>query len=260
MTDLPANDLSGKVVLLTGASKGIGAEMAAALGAAGANLVAHYGGDRAGAEQATAALPKDKVKLIGADLKDKAEVDKLWVESLAWRGRVDVVINNAAVMRIGGGIEADESEWDDTWDEALKVNVLAPVRIMRHAVRHYLQTGGGILITISSWAAQRGPGNPALLAYASSKGAVLSATKTIARNYASKGVLAYVIAPGVVRTRLSEQAAAAAGGEAAFTAGLAMGEWVPPAELGSLAVFLASGACRHLSGATLDVNGASYIR
>jgi NAD(P)-dependent dehydrogenase (short-subunit alcohol dehydrogenase family) len=253
-------DLSGKVVLLTGASKGIGTEMAGAIGAAGADLIAHYGDDRAGAHEATAGLDKDRVKLIGADLKDKAAVDRLWADSLAWRGRVDVVINNAAVMRIAGGIEDDDSAWDEVWDEALKVNVLAPVRLMRHAVRHYLQVGGGILITVSSWAAQRGPGNPALLAYASSKGAVLSATKTIARNYASKGILAYVIAPGVVRTRLSEQAAAAAGGEAVFTAGLAMGEWVPPAELGSLAVFLASGACRHLSGATLDVNGASYIR
>lgn len=253
-------DLSGKVVLLTGASKGIGTEMAGAIGAAGADLIAHYGDDRAGAHEATAGLDKDRVKLIGADLRDKAAVDRLWADSLAWRGRVDVVINNAAVMRIAGGIEDDDSAWDEVWDEALKVNVLAPVRLMRHAVRHYLQVGGGILITVSSWAAQRGPGNPALLAYASSKGAVLSATKTIARNYARKGIVAYVIAPGVVRTRLSEQAAAAAGGEAVFTAGLAMGEWVPPAELGSLAVFLASGACRHLSGATLDVNGASYIR
>lgn len=253
-------NLAGKTVLLTGASKGIGAEIAAAIGAAGADLIAHYGGDRAGAEQATASLPPARVKLIGADLKDAAAVNRLWRESLAWRGRIDVLINNAAVMRIAGGIEDEEAAWDEVWDEALKVNVLAPVRLMRHAVRHYLQAGGGTLITISSWAAQRGPGNPALIAYAASKGAVLSATKTIARNYASKNVLAYVIAPGVVRTRLSEQAAAAAGGEAAFTAGLAMGEWVPPSDIGSLAVFLASGTCRHLTGATLDVNGASYIR
>ncbi|MGE0241625.1 MAG: SDR family NAD(P)-dependent oxidoreductase, partial [Parvibaculaceae bacterium] len=150
--------------------------------------------------------------------------------------------------------------WDEVWDEALKVNVLAPARLMRHAVRHYLDRGGGILVTISSWAAQRGPGNPALIAYAASKGAVLAATKTIARNYARRNVLAYVVAPGVVRTRLSEQAAAATGGEAAFTATLAMGEWVPPADIASLVTFLASGSAKHLSGATLDVNGASYIR
>ena len=253
-------DLSGRVVLVTGTSKGIGTEIARAVGAAGADLIAHYGADRAGAESAIAGIDKTRVKLIGADLKDKAAVERLWSESLAWRGRIDVLINNAAVMRIGGGIESSDADWDQVWDEALKVNVLAAAQLMRNAVRHYLQSGGGTLITISSWAAQRGPGNPALMAYAASKGAVLSATKTIARNYANKNILAYVIAPGVVRTRLSEQAAAAAGGEAAFTAALAMGEWVPPAELGELAAFLATGRCRHLSGATLDVNGASYIR
>ena len=150
--------------------------------------------------------------------------------------------------------------WDDVWDEALRVNVLSPARLMRNAVRHYLENGGGTLVTISSWAAQRGPGNPALVAYAASKGAIMSATKAIARNYAKNNVLAYVVTPGVVRTRLSEQAAAVTGGEASVTAGLAMGEWVPPSDIANLVTFLASGTCRHLTGATLDINGASYIR
>ena len=252
--------LAGKTVLLTGASKGIGAEIAIAIGAAGANLIAHYGSDRAGAEHATAAMPPERVKLIGADLQDA----KRWTGSGAkgWSG-AGVSMSSSTTRPSCGlpvGSKTRNSVWDEVWDEALKVNVLAPVRLMRHAVRHYLQAGGGTLITISSWAAQRGPGNPALIAYAASKGAVLSATKTIARNYASKNILAYAIAPGVVRTRMSEQAAAAAGGEAVFTAGLAMGEWVPPSDIGNLAAFLSSGACRHLSGATLDVNGASYIR
>jgi NAD(P)-dependent dehydrogenase (short-subunit alcohol dehydrogenase family) len=253
-------DLTDKTVLLTGASKGIGAAIAAALGQAGANVIAHYGSDAQGAREATSAIPAARVKHIGADLARKTDVDRLWADAMGWKGRIDVLVNNAAVMRLKGGIEDDDTQWDEIWAEALNVNVLAPARLMRHAVRHYLGTGGGILVTISSWAAQRGPGNPALIAYAASKGAVLTATKTIARNYAKNNVLAYVVAPGVVRTRLSEQAAAAAGGEAAFTAALAMGEWVPPDDIGSLVTFLASGSCKHLSGATLDVNGASYIR
>ena len=253
-------DLSGKTVLLTGASKGIGAAIAAALLSSGAHVIAHYGSDRAGAESVASPFPPDRVKLIGADLRKPDEVDRLWQDALAWQGRIDVLINNAAVMRLSGGIADDIAVWDEVWDEALQVNVLSPARLMRHAVRHYLETGGGILVTISSWAAQRGPGNPALLAYAASKGAILSATKAIARNYAKNGVLAYIVAPGVVRTRLSEQASAATGGEAAVTATLAMGEWVPPDDIGSLVAFLSGGACRHLSGATLDVNGATYIR
>jgi NAD(P)-dependent dehydrogenase (short-subunit alcohol dehydrogenase family) len=253
-------ELTGKTILLTGASKGIGAAIARALGQARANIIAHYGTDREGAEEATREIAKDRIRLIGADLGATREADRLWREALAWRGRIDVLINNAAVMRLKGGIDAEDKEWDEVWDEALRVNVLSPARLMRHAVRQYLDTGGGTLITISSWAAQRGPGNPALIAYAASKGAILSATRTIARNYAKNNILAYVVTPGVVRTRLSEQAAAAVGDESAVTAGLAMGEWVPPSDVASLVTFLASGACRHLTGATLDINGASYIR
>ena len=75
-----------------------------------------------------------------------------------------------------------------------------------------------------------------------------------------RNILAYTVAPGVVRTRLSEESAATLGGEEVVTAGLAMGEWVPPEEIADLVAFLATGRCRHLSGATLDVNGASYVR
>lgn len=253
-------NLAEKTILVTGASKGIGAAIVRVLGAEGAHVIAHYGNDRAGAETATADIPPERKHLIAADLADTGAVDRLWREAQGWRGRVDVLVNNAAVMRIAGGIDDSQERWDEVWDEALAVNVLAPVRLMRHAVRHYREKGGGIIVTLSSWAAQRGPGNPALIAYASSKAAVLTATKTIARHHAKENILAYIVAPGVVRTQLSVDAAAAVGGEAVVTAGLAMGEWIPPEDLGQLVAFLSSGKCRHLTGATLDVNGASYLR
>ena len=85
-------------------------------------------------------------------------------------------------------------------------------------------------------------------------------TQTVARHYGRQGVLAYVISPGVVRTRLSEPGGSWTGGEEAVTAALAMGEWVPPSELAELVVYLAGGRARHLTGATLDVNGATYVR
>lgn len=253
-------DLDGKTILVTGASKGIGAAITKSLGEAGAHVIAHFGRDQAGAEASAAAIPDGRKQLLAADLADASQVDRLWREALAWRGHIDVLVNNAAVMRLDGGIDDTDEAWDAVWVESLAVNVLAPARLMRHAVKHFVPAGGGILITLSSWAAQRGPGNPALLTYASSKAAILAATKTIARHYAKHNVLAYSIAPGVVRTQLSVDAANAVGGEAVVTAGLAMGEWIPPSDIGALTVFLASGACRHLTGATLDLNGASYLR
>jgi NAD(P)-dependent dehydrogenase (short-subunit alcohol dehydrogenase family) len=253
-------DLSGKTVLLTGASKGIGAAIARALCAQGAHVIAHYGGDRAGAEEATAGAAEGRRLLAGADLADLGQVDRLWEEAVAWRGRIDALVNNAAVMPMKGGVEDDEADWDAAWESAMAVNVAAPMRLMRHAARHYLEHGGGTLVTLSSWAAQRGSGSPGMLAYSASKGAVMAATKTMARTYAHRGILCYVVAPGVVHTRMSEIAAETMGGAQAVAAGLAMREWVPPSDIGELVAFLVSGACRHLSGATLDVNGSSYIR
>ena len=253
-------DLTGKTILVTGASKGIGAAIATALGAAGAHVAAHYGSDRAGAERPLEAVPDARKRFIGADLHDVSAVERLWTEAEAWQGGVDVVVLNAAIMLWNGGMGESDETWDAVWAETLAVNVLAPARLMRRAVPHFRARGGGILVTLSSWAAQRGVSNPDTIAYGASKAAVRSMTQTIARAYARENVLAYVVAPGVVRTRMSEDFAATQGGEAPVTAGLAMGEWVPPAEIGSLVAFLASGQARHLTGATLDMNGASYIR
>jgi NAD(P)-dependent dehydrogenase (short-subunit alcohol dehydrogenase family) len=255
-----AIDLSGKTILLTGASKGIGAATAAILGEAGAHVVAHYGSDREGAEAATAAIPAERLLLVQADLADLDAVERLWSEALAWRGRIDVLVNNAAVMDFSGSFSAPLETWDRVWDQALDVNVKAPARLMRNAVNHYLEVGGGAIITISSWAAQRGVTNPATIAYGASKAAVRSATQSIARAYARDNILAYIVTPGVVRTRLSEQFAATQGGEDKISATLASGEWVSPNELGRLVAFLASGAVPQMSGATIDVNGASYVR
>lgn len=253
-------DLRGKVILLTGASKGIGAATVRVLGAAGAYVVAHYGSDRAGAEAATAGIADARKLLVQADLSDLDAVEALWNSAIAWQGRVDVLVNNAAVMDFSGGIDAPIEVWDAVWAQALRVNVEAPARLVRRAVQHYVGSGGGTIITISSWAAQRGVTNPATMAYGASKAAVRAMTQSVARAYARDGILAYVVSPGVVRTRLSEQFAATQGGEAKISATLASGEWVSPDELGELIAFLATGMVPQLSGATLDVNGASYIR
>ncbi|MCB1493003.1 MAG: SDR family oxidoreductase [Rhodobiaceae bacterium] len=253
-------DLTGKTVVVTGASKGIGAAIVKSLAPTGAHVVVHYGSDRAGAEDAAADLPGDRKTLIAADFGDPEAADAFWREAVAWRGKVDALVANAAVMRLGGGIDAADSEWDRVWDEALRVNVLSPVRLMRNAVRSYEAAGGGVIICLSSWAANRGSSNPDGLAYAASKAAVTAAAKTIARAYATKNILTYIVSPGVVRTRMSEDFAATHGGEDAVTQSLQMKEWVPPEDLGELIAFLATGKVRHLTGATIDVNGASYVR
>ncbi|WP_270934095.1 SDR family NAD(P)-dependent oxidoreductase [Falsiroseomonas oryzae] len=253
-------DLAGKTVLVTGASKGIGAEIARAVGAAGATVIAHCRSDRAGAEAALAGLPADRRHILLADQAEPRSMDGLWRQALAIAPRIEVVVLNAAIFVSSGGIEDGMDAWEHAWETQWQVNVAAPTRLMKHAVNHFVEQGGGVLVTMSSWAAQRGSGSQATIAYAASKAAVKAAAQTVARHYAKAGVLSYVVAPGVVRTQMSLDAAAISGGEEKVTAGLTMGEWVPPAELGALVAFLATGKVRHLTGATIDVNGASYVR
>jgi 3-oxoacyl-[acyl-carrier protein] reductase len=252
-------DLTGRTVFVTGASKGIGQATVVALGDAGANVIAHYGTDEAGVRESVSRIEPGRQLVLQADLAVPAQTRRLWNEALAWQGQIDVLVNNAAVL-IESPLEDSDERWADAWARTWEVNVRAPADLVRDAVRHFQGRGGGVLIGLSSWVAQRGSGNPDLLAYSASKGAVAGLIHTIARNHAKDGVLAYLIAPGVVATQMSVDAAVRQGGEEKLTASLAMGEWVPPSEIGELVVFLASGRQRHLSGATFDVNGASYIR
>ena len=255
--------LSGKIILLTGASQGIGAATAGVLGKAGARLVAHYRGhpgDREGAEAAVAGIAPDRRHLVAGDFTDNEAVEQVWRDTVAWRGHVDVLVLNAAYMDPSGGVDDSEENWDNSWATHLQVNVQAQARLMRAAVRHFRTRGGGIIVLMSSWVAQRGVTDPKMLAYAASKGAIKAVAQSIARGYSKDGIFTYIIAPGIVRTRMSIDFAEMQGGEDAVTQTLAMREWVPPNEVGELIAFLAEGGVRHLSGATLDVNGATYVR
>ena len=171
-----------------------------------------------------------------------------------------MLVNNAAIMP-DNSVDAPDDEWDEAWTRILRVNVIEPSSLIRGAVRHYREkAGGGVIISMSSWAGQQGSAIPQLSAYAATKAAIKAMTQTMARVHAADGVLGYVIAPGIVRTPMSEISASFRGGEDKLKAILPLGDMVPPGEIGTLVVFLSSGLCRRLSGATLDVNGASYVR
>lgn len=255
--------LDDKVILLTGASQGIGAATAAILGAGGARLIAHHRGqpgDLERAQEAVAGMAAEHRHFVAGDFEQDGAADEVWRSALAWRGNVDVLVLNAAMMEPCGGIEDSDEEWDSSWRRHYQVNVQAPARLMRAAVPHFRSRGGGVIILMSSWVAQRGVTDPRMIAYAASKGAIKAVAQSIARGYAEDRIYTYIIAPGIVRTRMSLDFAELQGGEDAVTQTLAMREWVPPAEVGELIAWLATGRVRHLSGATLDVNGATYIR
>lgn len=262
MTKADGRLVKNKTILLTGASQGIGAVTAGRLAESGARLIAHCRSDAdiEGVETALAGTPEDRRHIVTADFEDEAAADRLWATALEWRDEIDVLILNAAMMQPIGGIDDDYDTWHAAWQQHLQVNVLAPTRLMYAAVRHFRERSGGTIVLLSSWVAQRGVSNPQMMAYAASKGAIKAVAQSIARGYAADNVLTYILAPGIVRTKMSLDFAELQGGEDAVTDTLAMKEWVPPEEVADVIAFLAAGRIRHLSGATLDLNGASYVR
>ena len=252
-------DLSGKTILVTGASRGIGAAVAKACATAGAHVISHYNSNTNGAIENMADIPESNKSFVMQNLSEPGSGRQLWRKAIKESKKIDIFINNAAV-NIETPFDSKVDEWDKGWLETFQVNVYEPANIMKEALTHFQELGAGVIISMSSWSGQRGSALPTLPAYAASKAAVKALTQTIAKNYAKEGVLAYVISPGIVKTRMSDLAAAVRGGEESMKSQLVMGELVKPSELGELVVFLASGACRHLTGATIDVNGASYIR
>ncbi|MBM3720195.1 MAG: SDR family oxidoreductase [Actinobacteria bacterium] len=251
--------LLGKRVLVTGASRGIGAAIALAMAKSGATVIAHYGTFPDGAKKNLGEISDDRKFFIGADLSQPGAGRKLWQDAISMVGAIDVLVNNAGV-NIETPFEGDDEAWDKGWQETFQVNVFESANVVRESVKHFLTRGGGIVISLSSWSGQKGSALPTLSAYAASKAAVKAMTQTVASSYAKAGIYAYIISPGIVKTRMADLAAVVRGGEEKMKAALAMGELVPPDEVGELAVFLATGKCRHLTGATIDINGASYVR
>ncbi|GAA2082558.1 SDR family NAD(P)-dependent oxidoreductase [Actinomadura alba] len=255
---LDQNALAGRTVLLTGASRGIGAVTARALASANANVIAQYRTQREGAERALETLPADRRLVLQADLTTPAAARDLWRSALTWGPDVDVLVLNAAVNP-DTPIDGPDEVWDAGWQEALQVNVIGAGALMREAVRHFVARGSGTIIVLSSWAAEQGSRLPDLTAYAASKAAIRNLAQTFARNFARQGLLVHILAPGAVNTGM----AIAGQDESARRAvadGLAMGRLVEADEVASLVAFLATGGWPSLTGATLDVNGASYIR
>ena len=252
-------DLSGKKALVTGASRGIGAAIALALANAGCKVVAHYGSYPDGAMENLSKVDDSLKSFVQADLATPNAGRKLFQESIKDGQPIDIFVNNAAV-HIETPFEGEDLTWDEGWKTTFQINVFEAANLIRESVNHFLKNNGGTLISLSSWSGQRGSALSTLPAYAASKAAIKAMTQTVAQNYAKQGILAYTIAPGIVKTRMSEQAAILRGGEDKMKANLVMGELVPPTEIANLSVMLASGKCRHLTGATLDINGASYIR
>jgi 3-oxoacyl-[acyl-carrier protein] reductase len=250
-------DLKGKTVLVTGGSRGIGAAIVRAVAAAGANVLLHYGRSRAAAETIQKTIGADTCRLVQADLGEAGAAADLWRAATAAAPRIDVVVNNAGIFE-PVSVDAASDAWNRSWANVMQVNLYAPAELCKLAIAHFREHGGGKIINIASRAAHRGDA-PDQWPYAASKGALVALTKTIARGFAKDNVLAFAIAPGFTETEMAFTGLDDAGVERVL-AEIPLGSMASPEECGALAAFLCSDQVRHLTGATFDINGASYVR
>jgi 3-oxoacyl-[acyl-carrier protein] reductase len=246
-----------RVVLVTGAAGGIGAATARTLAAEGAAVVVH---DlrREGRLAELADELGGAAHALAADLTDAGAADALWQEALAWRGHVDVLVNNAGIYEAARP-DGDLADWKAAWERTLAICLVSPAALCRAAIATFReQPGGGIIVNLASRAAWRGE-DADYWHYAAAKAGVVAMTKTIARQYGRQGVTAFAVAPGFVDTPFNAPAVEEHGMQL-FIDDTALGEVAQPQDVANVIAFLASGKARHATGATVDVNTASYVR
>jgi 3-oxoacyl-[acyl-carrier protein] reductase len=248
-------DLSNTSVLVTGASRGIGAAVARAMAQAGARVAIHYRDQR----QAATALAEQiggSAEIFRADLASTEECLALWKAVTSRYGRVHTLVNNAGIA-VSSSMESAAEDWLEGWDTTMAVNLRAPAVLCKLAIEHFAAQGGGRIINISSRAAFRGD-QPSYLAYAASKGGLIALTRSIARGYGKAGILAFNVAPGFTRTEMAQDFIDQYGEDYA-TSDIALRRLTEPSDIAPFLVFLASGLADHATGCTIDINAGSYV-
>jgi len=230
-------------ILLTGASRGIGAATFDLLRSKGHQVVGHstQGSD----------------DLVSGDLADPTAPRKIWDAAIARLGRIDALVNNAGIYQAVAE-EASDADWQAAWTRTLTINLTAAADLCRLAVEHFKGNGGGRIVNVSSRAAFRGD-SPQHWHYAASKSAMIGMTKTIARAYASDGIIAFAVAPGFTVSEMTEEYLSGRGG-AAILADIPLGRVTSTAEVAEAIRWLATDAPAASTGSVIDLNGASYVR
>jgi 3-oxoacyl-[acyl-carrier protein] reductase len=248
-------DLNGKVVLVTGASRGIGEAIAKGMSDAGAKVALHYNSNKTKAEKVLSGL-NSGCFAFQADLGNSNETIKLFEQVIKHFGQIDCLVNNAGIAVESNPTDNNDA-WIADWQETMNVNLLATGILCKLSIAHFLKRGGGRIINIASRAAFRGDTQD-YLAYAASKGGVVALTRSIARGYGKQNIKAFTIAPGWVKTDMAKDFIDTYGEDAAIEE-LALSNLTEPKDLAPTIVFLASGLADHSTGCTIDINAGSYV-
>ena len=241
--------LEGKTALVTGASGGIGSSIARALARQGARLAlsgSNASKLRSFREELNDEFGHDHVE-ITCDLSDTTQVEELVPATVDTLGRIDILVNNAGITRDNLALRMKDSEWD----EVIRINLEAGFRLMRSAARPMMKARHGRIVSITSVVGATG--NPGQMNYAAAKAGVTGMSKSLAQELATRGVTVNCVAPGFIRTAMTEKLGDDQ--KSAIDARIPMGRMGEGEEIGAAVAYLASDEAAYVTGQTLHVNG-----
>jgi 3-oxoacyl-[acyl-carrier protein] reductase len=247
----------GQVVLVTGGSRGIGRAVAEQFAAQGATVAVHFRAGREAADTTVAALAGGGHLAVQADLADPEQARSLVQRVVDGLGRVDVLVNNAGIYQEHPILATSYEEWGRIWRRTLATNLVGPANLLHAVVPHMVAAGGGRIVNVSSRGAFRGePDHPA---YGASKAGLNSLGQSMALALGPHGIYVTTVAPGYVETDMAAPFLQGPAGDA-IRAQSPLRRAATAEEVARVVVFLASPGTEYLTGAIVDLNGASYLR
>ncbi len=254
LADAVSGRLRDKVAVVTGAGRGLGRAIAIAFAREGANVVVNYLQDERSASEVAAAISAlgRRALLVRADVSKRESIRRMFSETIAALGRVDVLVNNAGINR-----RTDLPDvTDEEWDEIMTVNLKGPFICCQEVLPLMQKNGGGRIINMSSAAGQYH--GPRTVHYAVAKAGLISLTKVVARYGAPAGILVNAIAPGIILTDQTRDEVNSAGGQRYIGMTL-LGRFGEIQDVASTAVFLASDEQNYITGQVISVSGGAYL-
>ena len=248
-------DLSGKVILVTGASRGIGREAALLLGRAGAAVGVNYYRSPSEADDVVAAIGAERAVAVRADLAEPSEVEVMIKDVVGRFGRLDVLVNNAAIFDRNPFEGDDYAAWRRGWERTFAVNVFGAANAAYLAMRIMRREGGGKIVNVASRAAFRG--ETEFADYGASKAALVNLTRSIARGCAKDNIVATCVAPGFIETEMAREEIERHRED--ILNQIPLRRVGLPEDVAGVILFLSSPLGDYLNGATIDVNGGSWF-
>ena len=246
--------LADRVVLVTGGSRGIGAEIAAKAAAEGAVVAVHYGTSRDGAERTLARVREAGADgdCFAADIRDGQQAERMVAAVIERFGRVDGLVNNAGTTQVGPFLSIEPAEWD----EVLRTDLTAAFHAIRAVLPSMVERGSGSIVNIASRLGQMGVTETA--AYSAAKAGLIGLTRSLAREFGTTGVRINAVAPGVTLTEMTTDLVDTEAGKARLR-DMALGRFGRADEVAEAVIFLLSDKASLFTGQTLNPNSGGYM-